>query len=224
MARKAFGFNQSLRCADQQHTIRTSTAEKTMHVFLVIALAGLTLIPVPSSSAASLVSPYAGEESQPIKSLSAGDIEDLLNGRGWGLAKAAELNGVPGPKHLLEMTSEIALSDEQVVAIETVWSKMNEKAKALGAQYVALEKTLNDEFATGDISAGRLETLLDEISAVHSQLRFTHLAAHLEMPPILTTEQLRQYNTLRGYADNDPCAQVPKGHDPTMWKMHHGCN
>jgi hypothetical protein len=195
-----------------------------MRGFFAIALVGLLMNPILSSSAASLVSPYAGEESRKIKSLSDTDIDDLLNGRGWGLAKAAELNGVPGPKHLLEMSSEIDLSPEQISAINAVWADMNTKAKALGATYVALEKTLNDEFAAGHMSADRLQVLLDDISAVRAKLRFTHLAAHLETKPILTAQQLKQYNALRGYADSDPCAKVPEGHDPTMWKMHNGCD
>ena len=55
-------------------------------------------------------SKYAGEEKREIKSLSETDIEELKNGKGWGLAKAAELNGLPGPAHLLEMKEEINLS------------------------------------------------------------------------------------------------------------------
>ena len=195
-----------------------------MRAFFAIALVGLFVNPILSSSATSLLSPYAGEESRQIKSLADSDIDDLLNGRGWGLAKAAELNGVPGPKHLLEMSSEIELSPEQVAAIKAVWSEMNAKAKSLGARYVELEKTLNDEFAAGHMSVGRLETLLNDISAVRTKLRFTHLAAHLESSPILTAKQLEQYNALRGYADSKPCAQIPEGHDPTMWKMHNGCD
>ena len=195
-----------------------------MRVFFAIVLSGFLMNPSLSSSAASLVSPYAGEESRKIKSLSDSDIDDLLNGRGWGLAKAAELNGVPGPKHLLEMSSEIELSPAQITSINAVWAEMNAKAKALGATYVALEKTLNEEFAGGAMSAERLEALLNEISKVHAELRYTHLSAHLEMSPILTVHQVKQYNSLRGYANGDPCAQVPDGHDPTMWKMHNSCD
>ena len=65
-------------------------------------------------------SKYAGEEKREIKSLSATDIEELQNGKGWGLAKAAELNGVPGPVHLLEMKEELELSAEQIRAIEDI--------------------------------------------------------------------------------------------------------
>ncbi len=59
---------------------------------------------------------YASEGIRIMKSLSAENRDDLLNGRGWSLARPAELNGVPGPAHLLEMKSEISLSSEQVSA------------------------------------------------------------------------------------------------------------
>ena len=62
-------------------------------------------------------SDYAGQQKRAIKSLSKTDVDDLTNGRGWGLAKAAELNGVPGPVHLLEMKDEIGLTEQQVIAI-----------------------------------------------------------------------------------------------------------
>lgn len=48
--------------------------------------------------------PYAGQQQRSITSLSADDQLALRAGQGWGLAKPAELNGVPGPLHLLERT------------------------------------------------------------------------------------------------------------------------
>ena len=58
-------------------------------------------------------SKYIGQEKRDIKSLSNDDIKELRTGAGWGLAKAAELNGLPGPKHILEMKKEIELTTEQ---------------------------------------------------------------------------------------------------------------
>ena len=58
-------------------------------------------------------SKYVGEEQRKIKSLSADDISELKKGGGWGLAKAAELNGVPGPVHILQMEKQIGLTDLQ---------------------------------------------------------------------------------------------------------------
>jgi hypothetical protein len=34
---------------------------------------------------------------------------------------------------------------------------------------------------------------------------------------------VKLYNELRGYTSNDPCKNVPEGHDPDMWKRHHNC-
>jgi hypothetical protein len=48
-------------------------------------------------------------QSRAIKSLSDNDINELRRGGGWGLALAAELNGMPGPAHLLELKDKIPL-------------------------------------------------------------------------------------------------------------------
>jgi Spy/CpxP family protein refolding chaperone len=145
------------------------------------------------------VSPYAGEQGRAIKTLAAQDIDDLLNGRGWGFAKAAELNGVPGPVHLLEMKDEIGLSADQVAAVQDLFETMKNQAVPLGARLVALEGKLNSAFAAKDIDEARLRAITDEIADVRGQLRYVHLATHLGTPGILTPHQIHSYNRLRGY-------------------------
>lgn len=168
-------------------------------------------------------SKYAGEEKREIKSLSATDIDELQNGEGWGLAKAAELNGVPGPAHLLEMKEEIALSSEQTRAIKDIYRQMKQEAVPLGFELIELERELNNHFANRTITNELLRQILQKIAQVHRQLRYVHLSAHLKTPDILKPEQIMLYNKLRGYSFVDPCENVPKGHDPTMWKKHHNC-
>ena len=168
-------------------------------------------------------SKYAGQEKREIKSLSASDIEELKNGKGWGLAKAAELNGLPGPAHLLEMKKEINLSAKQVQAIEDIYEGMKREAIALGLELIERERQLNQHFANRTITDELLNQILTEISQVHKQLRYVHLSAHLKTPNILKTEQIVLYNKLRGYSSDDPCENVPEGHDPEMWKKHHNC-
>ena len=168
-------------------------------------------------------SKYAGEEKREIKSLSANDIEELRNGQGWGLAKAAELNGMPGPVHLLEMKEEIDLGAEQIRAIEDIYMKMKQQAVPLGLELIELERELNNHFANRTITNELLHQILQKISQVHGQLRYVHLSAHLKTPDILKAEQITLYNKLRGYSSDDPCENIPKGHDPTMWKKHHNC-
>ena len=50
--------------------------------------------------------PYAGMQARPIKALSEQQVADLAAGRGMGLALAAELNGYPGPSHVLELADD----------------------------------------------------------------------------------------------------------------------
>ena len=178
---------------------------------------------VCAGAAEKLISPYAGEEARLLKSLSSEDIYDLLNGRGWGLAKAAELNGVPGPAHLLEMKNEIALSAKQVRSVKGIWNQMNNDARRLGERYVALERNLNQQFSTRQMDQQSLRTILAEIASVRTDLRYTHLSAHLKTLHLLEPSQVTLYNRLRGYSSNDPCNAVPEGHNPDMWRKHHGC-
>ncbi len=185
----------------------------------------LILIPTFVFSAAdhSHKSKYAGEEKRKIKSLSATDIVELQNGKGWGLAKAAELNGLPGPSHLLEMKEEIDLSAKQILAIEDIYSKMQQEAVPLGLELIELERELNNHFANRTITNELLLQILQKIARVHRQLRYVHLSTHLKTPDILKSKQITLYNRLRRYSSDDPCENVPKGHDPEMWKKHNNC-
>lgn len=168
-------------------------------------------------------SKYAGQETRAIKHLSANDMAELQRGGVWGLAKAAELNGLPGPAHLLELKDKIPLRPEQVKAIKATFKTMQADAINEGAQLIELEKQLDTKFRNNTITDAELRRLLDAISKSHRDLRYIHLAAHLSTPGILTPEQIARYNQLRGYGGN-PCANIPDGHDAKMWNRHNNCD
>ena len=194
---------------------------------LIIAAAGMSCgAPGMASGNSDLGyrSEYIGEERREIKSLSAEDIKELTAGAGWGLAKAAELNGLPGPKHILEMKKEINLTAEQESTITKIYMEMNQKAVELGRQLIEHERELDHRFAERDIDENTLNELLTRISDTYKSLRYTHLSAHLKTPHVLSDEQVQQYNTLRGYSADDPCVNIPKGHDPMMWRRHNDCD
>ena len=165
---------------------------------------------------------YTGQQVREIKSLSADDLAALRRGAGWGMAIPAELNGVPGPAHLLELRDEIGLDKGQIAAITTVRDRMREGAIAAGERFIEAERALDAAFAEGVPSANDLDRLVREAGEARAALRLVHLSAHLETPPVLRPKQTARYNALRGYAP-DPCANVPEGHDPTMWRRHNGC-
>ena len=144
-------------------------------------------------------SPYSGQQHRAIKSLSENDVAELRRGGGWGLAKAAELNGLPGPVHLLELKDEIALTPKQLTDIKALFNKMRSRAIPKGEQLIALEKQLDHAFKSRRITAHRLNSLLSDIAQTRSELRFIHLSTHLQTPKILTAEQISLYNRLRGY-------------------------
>ena len=169
-------------------------------------------------------SEYIGQEHREIKSLSQEDIEELQQGKGWGLAKAAELNGIPGPAHLLEMKTEIQLTAQQVEKIVQLYAEMKANAIQLGLEFIELERQLNTAFAERTIDEESLQELLGHIEEVRAQLRYVHLSTHLKALPILTSQQITLYNKLRGYSLDDPCSNIPPGHDPEMWKKHNNCS
>ncbi len=190
---------------------------------LTLAICAI-MLPVAVGAQNHSNSPYAGLESREIKSLSEADIEDLRTGRGWGMALAAELNGVPGPAHLLEMKEELALSAEQVSAIEDIFANMQAEAQEAGESLIKAEADIEMAFRDGGMTHGALRALIATSAATLAELRFIHLSRHLETPVLLTAEQIARYNELRGYEAANPCYAVPEGHDAAMWRRHNGCD
>lgn len=166
-----------------------------------VAAALLAALPVPPViGAAATDTPYAGEQARPLKALSARDVDDLLAGRGMGLAKPAELNGYPGPAHVLEHADALALSPRQRERTQALHAAMQRRARALGGQIVARERALEAGFARGSMDAGALDRQLRAIAELQGRLRAVHLQAHLRQKALLTDEQLARYAELRGYA------------------------
>lgn len=143
--------------------------------------------------------PYAGQEHREIKALSPEEIEALNNGEGAGMAKAAELNHYPGPKHVLDLNAKLKLSERQATAVHEVYQRMHAEATRLGQSVVVKERELDRLFARREIDAQKLRTLSREIGLLRADLRSAHLLAHLETRALLTPEQVKLYDELRGY-------------------------
>ena len=86
----------------------------------------------PSLAAAPNPSSYAGQESREIKALSSEKISAISTGKGMGLAKSAELNGYPGPAHVLALSSELNLSEQQRRRTEVLFRSMQRDAIDVG--------------------------------------------------------------------------------------------
>jgi hypothetical protein len=103
--------------------------------------------------------PYAGMQNRAIKSLSDNDINELRRGGGWGLALAAELNGMPGPAHLLELKDQIPLAPDQVAKTQVLLDEMRRAAIPTGERLIAAEKALEAAFAAGKVDESSLRPL-----------------------------------------------------------------
>jgi Spy/CpxP family protein refolding chaperone len=181
-----------------------------------------------TASESTIFSPYAGQEARDIKALSDEDIQGLLAGSGTpfgGMAKPAELNGYPGPRHVLDAAEggELELTSEQQKQVEALYEEMRSGAIELGKRIIDVETAIDEAFADGTITEEWLEEEIEESARLYGQLRMIHLKAHLSMVGILTGQQVERYNELRGYTSGDPCENVPEGHDPELWRLHHDC-
>ena len=199
----------------------------------LIALAGVwfwrpATVPTETANESAIQSPYIGQETRGIKALSQADIEGLLAGAGTpfgGMAKPAELNGYPGPRHVLDAVEagEFDLTTDQREQVEVLYSKMRSEAITLGTQIIDVEQALDNAFQNGTINEAFLKEKIAESTDLYAQLRILHLKYHLYMVDVLTPQQVAQYNELRGYSSSDPCQNVPEGHDPEMWRLHNNC-
>jgi hypothetical protein len=99
------------------------------------------MIAVPSVVFGQGHHPYAGLEQRAVKALSEQQIADLKAGRGMGLALPAELNGYPGPSHVLENADALGLSAEQRDRTKNLFDTMKAEAVPVGEQLIEQETT-----------------------------------------------------------------------------------
>jgi len=169
---------------------------KPLMLALTIALVGGT-----SAAWSQTHQPYAGLQARPVKALSDQQIADLKAGRGMGLALAAELNGYPGPLHVLELATPLGLSDDQRAKVAGLFDAMKREAVPLGERLIAAETELDRLFADKTITASSLGEATRDIASLQGELRLAHLKYHLATLELLTREQAARYSTLRGYGD-----------------------
>ncbi len=144
-------------------------------------------------------SPYAGWQTREIKMLSDDQIADLQAGRGMSLALSAELNGYPGPTHVLELADHLQLSAGQREKTETLLAEMKKESIALGAELMEAERGIDALFGAVIPTEQALRDATAMAAAVQGRLRFAHLRYHLRTMQILNPAQVEAYNRLRGY-------------------------
>lgn len=167
---------------------------------------------------------YADVRLQNLHGLSPQQIEGFKTGKGMGMAKPAEMNQFPGPRHVLDLAAELKLSAEQIQQTHQVFNRMQSDAKNLGLQLLEKEVEIEVLFSRNQVKSDELKQRLQEASRLQADLRFVHLNAHLQQQRIMTVEQIEQYDILRGYkhdgehADQASQTRAQKAHSESL---HH---
>ncbi len=197
-------------------------AKRSIGAWVVTILVGWLGVASPLAAAPQLPpappSPYAGQELRELKAVSPEDVRALEAGEGMGLAKAAELNRYPGPRHVLDLAGPLALTAAQRAATERLLAEMHAESVRLGQEILGLERNLDAGFRTEALNEAELARLTDALGRLQGQLRAAHLRAHLRQRALLTPAQVERYQQLRGY--ESAAGPAHEGAEP-QGRMHH---
>lgn len=187
---------------------------RTLVTLLVASAVPLAVFIAALPGAAQGEKPYTGLQERTVKALSEQQIADLRAGRGMTLALAAELNGYPGPTHVLENAYALELTPQQQDLTKSLLEAMKGEAVPLGKRLIEQEEMLDQLFATKTITPANLIAATQAIAQTQASLRQTHLKYHLSMMEVLSADQISHYRELRGYTSKGDSMQfhqhVPK--------------
>ena len=154
-----------------------------------------------AGASARTTSPYAGMENRHLKALSDQQIADLQAGRGMGLSLAAELNGYPGPLHVLELAEGLQLSEMQRTRTKALLDAMKAKTIPIGERIIEEETAFDRLFAEKRVTRASIDATTARIGAAQGELRAAHLRYHFAMVEVLSPVQIARYAELRGYSE-----------------------
>jgi len=165
--------------------------------------------PVPSRASGA---PHHATPGAEIPGLGADEIVELREGGGMGLARVADVQGYPGPRHVLDAwaAGSLPLSKEQVTQVQEIVRAMELEARRVGGLVLDSERELALAFGSGAIDVTSLRPRLERIAALRGELRAVHLDAHLATRAVLHPAQLARYAELRGHARDG--GSPPRGH------------
>jgi hypothetical protein len=167
---------------------------------LAPGLAGLALAQLPHGHHHGGHPRSGGVDAEPHRRVEAylKEFDQVVGeGRGFGLAFAADQNGYPGPLHVLELKGELGLTATQEARVKTLFDAMLVAARAKAVGLAAAEARLREVFAGGAADATTVRSAVAAAESARAEVRLVHLLAHLETRDALTEAQRRTYHQLR---------------------------
>jgi Spy/CpxP family protein refolding chaperone len=169
---------------------------------LVVGLTlGAVVFPVPSLAQSGHDHQHSGapaaQAHRRVDALQREFDQVVADGRGFGLAFAADQNGYPGPLHVLELKDALGLTPEQEARVRALYEAMLADARPRAARLAAAEARLRAVFAAGVADEAAVSAAVADTEAARAALRLAHLGAHLQTRDLLTEAQRRIYQQLR---------------------------
>src|SRR5213593_3386940 len=140
----------------------------------------------------------AGAQGHQVAQTCASEFEKVVGeGRGFGLAFAADQNGYPGPMHVLELKDRLKLTADQEAKAQALMQAMFAESKPKNAQLLEAEAKLRRLFADRSADDAAVRAAVGEVERARSQVRLVHLLVHLKTRGLLTEDQRRIYHEAR---------------------------
>lgn len=121
----------------------------------------------------------------------------VAEGRGFGLAFAADQQGYPGPIHALELADHLRLDPGQRARLEALRDGMLARARPAAARWQAAEDRLRRLFAEGRADEAGVRAAVADVERARAELRLVHLLTHLETRAVLDEGQRQRYHQAR---------------------------
>ena len=123
--------------------------------------------------------------------------QNVAEGRGFGMAFAADQNGYPGPLHVLELKDRLKLTAEQEASVQAMLAAMFAESKPKSARLLESEAKLRQLFAAAKADEAAVKAAVVEVEKARTEVRLVHLLTHLKTREVLTDAQRRLYHEAR---------------------------
>jgi Spy/CpxP family protein refolding chaperone len=121
----------------------------------------------------------------------------IADGRGFGMAFAADQNGYPGPLHVLELRDRLGLTADQEAKTRALLHAMFAESKPKGARLLEAEAKLRRLFADVTADDAAVRAAVADVERARSEVRLVHLLTHLKTRDLMTEAQRRTYQEAR---------------------------
>src|SRR5712692_2594350 len=144
----------------------------------VVALAVMLLIAGSGGADAQHHAAHAGAEAVShhalVQTYEKAFEQNVAEGRGFGMAFAADRNGYPGPLHVLELKDRLKLTADQEAKMQAMLAAMFAESKPKSARLLESEAKLRQLFAGSRADEAAVKAAVTEVETARTEVRLVH--------------------------------------------------